>query len=471
MSESVRKHFPDDNNPDEVLEMPEPADAVAGPHAAGARPLNVLILGHAVDALPSIPGVAFTHATNHPFDVVAIVTPVDENILVQNVAGMGHPLCPVIDFSGSNLSRADFAAPAFSLTALVEGFAAVAPILDRIAAVRDFTSSPDSDAYLALGLSYTRARPLEAAWAPEHAHAIDYPLLAGLPDKRALLEHLADEQLLRRAFFHRVQQCDHCGSSRLNAEEQCPQCHSGQISQVALVHHYECATEAPQTSFIDGDRLVCPKCRKELLHFGVDYDKPGTVVRCHVCDKVTDEPDVAFICMDCHHVTPGDGISTVDWFHYHLTEDGKQALETLQLPHIHFANLLDGYEQALDKRDFLLLVGRWLQTAERYRRDFSLCRVTVRGSSALRERLGRRAAHTLFSKLINLVRETVRDTDILTSSGDMILIGAPETAPDLARAMLKRFDESVHATLSVSLDLSYDVIQGEVALSFLNTLE
>ena len=469
MSASRRTPSESDLHFDQVVSVSRPRD-LAAPHSARARSLKVLVLGHLVSDPPIIPGVTFTHRPSESFDICAVVAPVGEEFLLRSIAGAGRSLCPVLDLSGSNLSRADFAATNFSVANLEEGFAAVAPIFDRLAAVPDFSGSPDSDSFLALGLSYSRARPIQVAWRPDRKQAVDYPLMAGFPDARALLEHLADEQLFLREFFHRAHVCDRCGSSRLNVEEQCSGCGSGQLSQTNVVHHYHCGNQAPQASFVVGDKLICPKCRKELRHFGVDYDKPGTVVCCDACGKVMDEPNVTFVCMDCCHATPGDGIETLDWFHYHLTDEGKLALETLQLPHVHFAKILDGHEQALSKRDFLLLSTHLLQTAERYGRDFTLCRIDAENLDVQRQSLGRRGAHVLFSKLVDLIRETLRETDMLTSNGDTILIAAPETSAMAADAMLRRLEDTVRKTLSPAPDLAHEVTQGENARAILDTL-
>jgi GGDEF domain-containing protein len=174
--------------------------------------------------------------------------------------------------------------------------------------------------------------------------------------------------------------------------------------------------------------------------------------------------------MDCCHATPGDGIETLDWFHYHLTEEGKLALETLHLPHVHFAKILDGHEQAFSKRDFFLLSTHLLQTAERYERDFTLCRIDARNLDAQRESLGRRAAHALFSKLVDLIQETIRETDIVTSNGDIILIAAPETSVTAAHTMLRRLEGAVRKTLSPAPDLVHEVAQGDDARAILDTL-
>jgi CheY-like chemotaxis protein len=148
------------------------------------------------------------------------------------------------------------------------------------------------------------------------------------PDGEARLaaERLADRGLLERRFFERFHACGSCGSSRLNVREECPACRSAQLHEVALVHHFRCAYQAPEAAFARGPHLVCPKCRQHLRHYGSDYDRPGSAVACSGCGVVSPEPTVGFACLDCDAHTDGNAASKRDVFSYVLTESGTALL-------------------------------------------------------------------------------------------------------------------------------------------------
>ena len=134
--------------------------------------------------------------------------------------------------------------------------------------------------------------------------------------------------LLHSSFFDRFSVCDACGSSHFNVREVCPQCKSADLKEENYIHHFKCAHQAPQSDFARGDELVCPKCSQRLLHFGSDYDKPGTLVCCQSCGHSTSEPDVSFVCLDCGSLTSGDAVNTRDVYRYSLSEDGNDYIKT-----------------------------------------------------------------------------------------------------------------------------------------------
>lgn len=148
------------------------------------------------------------------------------------------------------------------------------------------------------------------------------------PDGEARLaaERLAGRGLLERRFFERFHACGGCGSSRLNVREECPACRSSQLREVALVHHFRCAHQAPEADFARGPHLVCPKCHQHLRHYGSDYDRAGSAVACGGCGVISSEPTVGFACLDCGAHTDGDAASKRDVFSYALSESGAALL-------------------------------------------------------------------------------------------------------------------------------------------------
>jgi CheY-like chemotaxis protein len=154
---------------------------------------------------------------------------------------------------------------------------------------------------------------------PQCAH---YPGFFPDGEARLAAERLAGRGLVDRRFFERFHACGNCGSSRLNIREECQACHSAQLRDVSLIHHFRCAHQAPEADFVSGPHLVCPKCRQHLRHYGSDYDKPGIATSCGDCGTLSPEPDVGFVCLDCGARTGGDAADKRDVFSYALTTEG-----------------------------------------------------------------------------------------------------------------------------------------------------
>ena len=142
----------------------------------------------------------------------------------------------------------------------------------------------------------------------------------------AALNRLRADGLVQLTFFERLHHCPGCRSARLIVREQCPRCASAQLKEESYLHHFRCAFQGPESDFVVGDDLKCPKCRRELHHFGTDYDRPGQFVTCSACTHTTSEPDIAFVCADCDRVTPSDAAHSRDIFNATLTDRARAYL-------------------------------------------------------------------------------------------------------------------------------------------------
>lgn len=141
------------------------------------------------------------------------------------------------------------------------------------------------------------------------------------------LDLLAADRLVEIDFFDRMHVCGNCASSRFNVREECTACHSSQLTEESYIHHFRCAFQGPESDFRVGDDLICPKCRRELAHFGRDYDRPGLMVLCGACGAATSEPAVGFLCTDCGHKVDGDAIQTRDVHSATLSDEGLRYLK------------------------------------------------------------------------------------------------------------------------------------------------
>ena len=158
---------------------------------------------------------------------------------------------------------------------------------------------------------------------------IRYPGFFPERELRDVAESLSKRGMLTRSFVDRYHACAACGSHRLNVREECLSCRSAQLSEVALIHHFRCAELNTEDAFRAGTDLRCPKCRQQLRHYGSDYDKPGSVLRCAACHSSNSEPAVGFSCQDCGAHTDGEAAPTCDIHSYALT---AQAIARLITP-------------------------------------------------------------------------------------------------------------------------------------------
>ncbi len=235
----------------------------------------------------------------------------------------GH-LAPVIDLTGRFSDEADCIDPG-------EQERVVAAFHGRrqtLSASVQLSTQPE---IRLLAYLYVSGRPLTARYAPDTKEAIGYGKLCPIINVRKLAEELADSGYLTRRLFDRVHVCDRCGSSRLNVREECPSCRSPHLSTVTLLHHLRCAYQGPEHDFRAADgHLICPKCARELRHYGSDYERSGTVQECQDCRHVGSDPSVGFVCMDCSAHFDGEAVRCIDFHHYDLSEAG---IELLRRPH------------------------------------------------------------------------------------------------------------------------------------------
>ena len=138
---------------------------------------------------------------------------------------------------------------------------------------------------------------------------------------------LFQNEFLERSFFDRFHICDRCSSSRFNVREECVECRSPDISEEPYLHHFRCAYQGPESDFQQGNQLICPKCRYEVSKFSIDYDKPGSIMKCGACGHASSEPNVGLLCIDCQAHYDGDTAKTRDIFSYRISERGLAYLE------------------------------------------------------------------------------------------------------------------------------------------------
>jgi hypothetical protein len=233
-------------------------------------------------------------------------------------------MLPIVDATGRAKAIADAAFSATDITSWLGVADAIRRFAARRALVVPAVPELDDSEWRLLCRLFVAQTVLAAVHDPANRAWVRYPGPFE-PAVHRTAERLARRGLLSRRFFDRLHVCAGCDSRRLSAREQCAACGSAQLSEQPLLHHFACATLAPEADFRSGSHLVCPKCRSYLRHYGSDYDKPGQSTVCIDCGA-SGEPHVAFLCLDCGARTGADDAKVVDTFSYRLSDAGTALL-------------------------------------------------------------------------------------------------------------------------------------------------
>lgn len=400
---------------------------------------RVRVVGTPQAELPALSDVTVTTDWDTTAGLVAVTDGCGD--IFTRLHQTGELLVPVADFTSDGLSRWDCRGDRLTAPALKDALVATADLRARVNGLPAWAVSPEEDGLTALALALTRDTGITARWAPNSPEMVHYPILAGLPRQRPVLEGMAEAGLLTRQFFDRLHLCRHCGGARLVAREICPACGSANLGEMNLVHHYRCGHQAPKPNFESEAtlHLVCPKCHRTIRHYGVDYDVPGSVVVCQTCGETAAEPDAAFTCGDCTTVTPTTEAATRDWFHYGVTSEGERAVSRGRLPQTDLAELIRGVPGQQSPRDLGVLINFSRRVHNRYHRPFFVLLVRPAPSEDIPPAQRRRA----YGLIGDVVRSTLRESDFVTALGDELVILLPETPSSDAEIVRTRLQNQL----------------------------
>jgi GGDEF domain-containing protein len=428
-----------------------------------------LVLGGDLPMPPGVPGVCFQATPSTGCAGIIILGPIAPAKLAEALDEMPEPALPIADFADNRELRRDFIGERLDPSSIQAFRDHSTPIWRRLSELPVRAAREDRAELNILRLAYSRDVSIEASFAPDSMLLVDYQLLGRGSATRQQLEALADMDLLRRRFFTRSHACGHCGSARLHAYEACSACGRGNLFDEAIVHHYRCGWQGPESGFADHRLLVCPKCRRELRHFGVDYGKPGIVVSCRECGAAGDEPVAKFVCLDCAAITPTADCVPTDWSHYDLTEEGIRALRDGRLPRLSIAPVLEGHRRAFSLNEFRLLTAEGMRISARYGRPFAVGRLSVSNIGALRREIGPVAVNAAFRLAIEVSVGSLRESDFVAADGaESMVIGFPETSARDASNVLARVKKKVAAVIAAPLELVVSAADGDAAATLVD---
>jgi len=140
------------------------------------------------------------------------------------------------------------------------------------------------------------------------------------------LKQLADVGILKRELYDRTIYCPDCGSAKTSIHYNCPYCKSFDVEKSSLTEHVQCGYIDTEQHFRLGDKLICPRCNKELTRPDVDFRKAGIWCVCNSCSKSFDIPVPSHFCRDCKLTFTFEDASYTDVYRYTLNpEVGRDA--------------------------------------------------------------------------------------------------------------------------------------------------
>jgi len=138
------------------------------------------------------------------------------------------------------------------------------------------------------------------------------------------LKQLTNANILKRELYDRTVYCPKCGSVRISIHYDCPYCKSFNVEKSALVEHMSCGYIDTEEKFHTKEKLVCPRCNKELTKPDLDYRKAGVWCICHNCGKNFDIPVASHFCRDCHSAFSYEDAGFWDFYAYTLTAEARK---------------------------------------------------------------------------------------------------------------------------------------------------
>jgi transcription elongation factor Elf1 len=164
---------------------------------------------------------------------------------------------------------------------------------------------------------------LDPVYDPKYGYR--YPVvekIAGDPSSAdEFLRHLSEAGVLERELYDKIVYCPSCSSANVSIHYCCPYCKSFNVKKSSLIEHIPCGYIDTEDRFLAEDKLVCPKCGKELTKPDVDHRRAGVWCACNGCGKSFDIPVPSHFCRDCRQNFTFEEALYKDVYCYRLSED------------------------------------------------------------------------------------------------------------------------------------------------------
>jgi hypothetical protein len=154
-------------------------------------------------------------------------------------------------------------------------------------------------------------------------HGFKYPvideILGDYSKTDAFLQELFKGEVLSRKLYDKIIYCPSCTSANVSIHYNCPYCRSFDIKKSALIEHIKCGYIDTEDHFQKEEKLVCPRCKRELLNPDGDYHRAGVWCTCNQCNKSFDIAVPTHFCRNCKENFTFDEALYKDVYSYSLT--------------------------------------------------------------------------------------------------------------------------------------------------------
>lgn len=176
---------------------------------------------------------------------------------------------------------------------------------------------------------YSRNRALKPIPTPKSHMGFAFPFLDAniqveeYQELIDLLDSAEERGLMQIDFQDNVHLCHNCNSGFINYRETCSKCDTHKFKTQHTIHHFVCGYVGPESDYVSGNKLECPKCDRQLRHIGVDYDKPSLVMECEN-GHIFQETEMKTFCFNCQTEAKPEDLITRPINSYELTASGSE---------------------------------------------------------------------------------------------------------------------------------------------------
>lgn len=315
-----------------------------------------------------------------------------------------------------------------------------------------------------LRFMYSRDLALEPVLVRTSRIGLTYPVIgASLKNEEEhrvfdILSFLEREQLIEGDYVDRINLCNSCYGAFLNFREVCG-CGSSDLKLEDVYHHFTCAYVGPESDFGHTGELVCPKCRKNLKHIGLDYDKPSVIYTCRKCQQRFQNAEVKAFCFSCRNDAPVENLLSREIKKYTLTYKGEQSaifgIRTSMKDVISFGGLIDF-------NVFKAIIHYEIERMKRVRREG--CVAFLHFENFQDMYLHGAHKEKIFTEIVELIRDTIRPSDVLSYLNESTLMFFfSDTTAESARIPVERLHQNLRKLIRDNFETFEPQINTELA--------
>lgn len=382
-----------------------------------------------------------------PIDAVVLTTAVPDHAFKTILNNIGDPLVPIVSLVPDNRQGVDAAAQGEQFA-----WARAYAIQGRLREISPFIRNSTQPEDILLARIYSRDQGLSAIYDPTSRDLVRYPVAGPLDNVPEVALNLYNQGYLARGFFDRIFCCPQCRSAHLSVREECHSCGSANISEEVVVHHFQCAHEAPESEFRKHSGFECPKCARPLRHIGLDYDKPGSVSRCDDCGAVNDKPSVGFKCIDCGAHHSPDQVPARTWYSYSLTAAAPRRL-------LHGKDGPGTLLGACPDRFQILLEHAWKEQRE-FGSPYQLASITFAHRDLI-EADNIRLWEQSMLLVSDALHSALREVDVVRAQPNGFLVLMPRTDMENAVRTMEMIFSRIKAILKVDAGFKYTLVDDD----------